>query len=561
MKKRIWAVLLAVCLAVGLLPTIALAGGGDVYGPYNEGFLEIVDKDGASTIVRLSETKEGSGWAYERLTLTLTDCDLQRIHFYPYKEETSVLTIEMVGNNNVSASDDSELIGGILNFDCVDLSRKAGDFIFTGDGSLTTDHLQIQTMGGDNKASATIRSGIVTVNRTAYMDGGTLTVEQDAAMNITGDFPKIHCTVAGTLSITAIAGNSLYWQKSGADSCYNIIGTGVIVANGGLCASEASGLLTHYDVKDEDGQACVLSTARSTPSPKVVLTAESDEAVDPVYIRAKANHTWAAQTKDATCTAVGTITYSCAACNESWTETIPALGHDYKQEVTKKPTANTEGEETITCSRCDYHETQVLPVTGEKTIAVTSSENGSVFCPFSTARPGILVNITVVPNPGYQSGTPVVRDTSGNLISVTKANENTYTFIMPDADVTVEGTFTTTGPVGVNGGYTAYPADERGNRMADGYITIEFGKTGLGEVKANSAYLVQIVNGGQSILFIAHSDNTSLRFLCNKAGNLWVWELPANAGTNIESLTLSMLQNKQIITGDSIAALPAYTGN
>lgn len=196
-----------------------------------------------------------------------------------------------------------------------------------------------------------------------------------------------------------------------------------------------------------------------------------------------------------------------------------------------------------------------------RNITIIPSENGSVFCTPNKACAGSAVVITVTPNEGYQASIPAVKDTNGNTISVTRSGENAYTFPMPDADVTVEGTFTKAGTVGVNGGYTAYSASDRGNRMADGYITIEFGNTGLGEVKANSAYLVQIVNGGQSILFIAHSDNASLRFLCNKAGNLWVWELPANAGTNIENLTLSMLQNKQIITGDSIAALPAYPGN
>ena len=193
-----------------------------------------------------------------------------------------------------------------------------------------------------------------------------------------------------------------------------------------------------------------------------------------------------------------------------------------------------------------------------RNVTITPSQNGSVSCSPSAARPGAPMTVTVTPNPGYQAGAPVVKDVGGNPVSVTKTSDTTYTFIMPDANVTVEGTFTTTG---ISGGYTAYSAADRKDRMADGYITIEFGKTGLGEVKANSAYLVQIVNGGQSILFIAHSDSASLRFLCNKAGNLWVWELPENAGTNIESLTLSMLQDKQIITGDSIAALPAYTKN
>ena len=51
----------------------------------------------------------------------------------------------------------------------------------------------------------------------------------------------------------------------------------------------------------------------------------------------------------ATCTAAGKITVICDDCGETIsTETIPALGHDYKY------TSNNDGTHKITCSRCSY---------------------------------------------------------------------------------------------------------------------------------------------------------------------------------------------------------------
>lgn len=57
------------------------------------------------------------------------------------------------------------------------------------------------------------------------------------------------------------------------------------------------------------------------------------------------------ETKAATCTENGVMTYSCS-CGDSYTENIPMLGHNYESKVTREPTVFVEGEMTYTCSRC-----------------------------------------------------------------------------------------------------------------------------------------------------------------------------------------------------------------
>ena len=90
-------------------------------------------------------------------------------------------------------------------------------------------------------------------------------------------------------------------------------------------------------------------------------------------------------TKEPTCTAEGSKTYTCSRCSDSYSETIAkldhdyaaatctspktckacgktegsALGHDHKVTASKEPTCTAEGSKTYTCSRCSdsYSET------------------------------------------------------------------------------------------------------------------------------------------------------------------------------------------------------------
>ena len=57
-------------------------------------------------------------------------------------------------------------------------------------------------------------------------------------------------------------------------------------------------------------------------------------------------------TKKATCTVSGVRTYSCS-CGDSYTETIPAPGHDYTV-TTVAPTTTSMGYDLHTCSVCNY---------------------------------------------------------------------------------------------------------------------------------------------------------------------------------------------------------------
>lgn len=91
---------------------------------------------------------------------------------------------------------------------------------------------------------------------------------------------------------------------------------------------------------------------------------------------------------DATCTAAGTMTYTCLTdgCNETKVEAIPAKGHDLTTTVTDA-TCTGKGSVVITCSRCDdpsVEKTYELAAknhswnNGEETVAPTCTTDGTM---------------------------------------------------------------------------------------------------------------------------------------------------------------------------------------
>ena len=74
-------------------------------------------------------------------------------------------------------------------------------------------------------------------------------------------------------------------------------------------------------------------------------------------------------------------------------------------------------------------------------VTVEGAANGTVSADRTRAPEGRTVTITVRPNEGYAVDTVSVVEDGGSAVSVTKKSDSTYTFTMPDADVTVSASF------------------------------------------------------------------------------------------------------------------------
>ena len=75
-------------------------------------------------------------------------------------------------------------------------------------------------------------------------------------------------------------------------------------------------------------------------------------------------------------------------------------------------------------------------------IEIAAAANGSVDTSLSNASAGSTITITATPDSGYSVASVTVTGPDGR-VDVTRVNATTYTFKMPEGDVTVRVTFTT----------------------------------------------------------------------------------------------------------------------
>lgn len=611
MKKRIWAILLAVCLAVGLLPTAAFAGGGaavmivcvydetqlpDDYemknpSPGRCGLVQAFEKakeyesNGTMWLIVIESDENFAGGSFYWPESVVDVSYLEGMSTSGYNGTylsgtwTIPANVTLDFNNNGSHNikpDDAryvenptedartplpakiDLSGGLKNNSRV----ECGAVIHAGanlenTGLVIPENMELELDGDITLATS---GTVFSVGKNASMTvNGTVTVKPPEDFIGSGSIDSFKLGEGAQMTLTSGSAVKMNYPCTigsdfvvGEPSAPNFVKPSrpLLAGTGTVSFTHASSLET----------MTAPITYRFLGNIVERFAHNRDPYKDVVELGVQLEYNWDCKgahkwvdtgSTNPTCTENGYSRKLCLGCQTVEQTMVSALGHDFPEQP------DADGKYRCQREGCNA----VLgtpPETSHKVTVPTSTPNGSVTLSITTAKKGDTVTITSTPNPGYQAGSPVVKDIDGNPVSVIRINDTTYTFTMPDADVNVEGVFT---PTGLNGGYTAYSAADRNNRMADGYITVEFGNTGLGEVKANSTYLVQIKSNGQTILFLAQSDNTSLRFLCNKVGILSVWEVPNGANINIEDLTVSMIQNKQVITNENIAALPAYTKN
>ncbi len=86
------------------------------------------------------------------------------------------------------------------------------------------------------------------------------------------------------------------------------------------------------------------------------------------------------------------------------------------------------------------------PAPVEHEITVLKAEHGSVTLDKTKAKKDDTVTMTTVPDKNFQITMVVVKDKDGKAIPITKVDENKYSFVMPDSQVTVSTTFNTINP-------------------------------------------------------------------------------------------------------------------
>ena len=103
-------------------------------------------------------------------------------------------------------------------------------------------------------------------------------------------------------------------------------------------------------------------------------------------------------------------------------------------------TATTQdGNHTATCTVTVRPD--IPPANPNYRITVEATQGGTVTADPTAAKAGTTVTLTPVPDRGYQVGTVAVTDRFGEAVAVTENADGTYTFTMPNGQVTVTVTF------------------------------------------------------------------------------------------------------------------------
>ena len=100
------------------------------------------------------------------------------------------------------------------------------------------------------------------------------------------------------------------------------------------------------------------------------------------------------------------------------------------------------GDKSDTCTV--YVTTYTPPANPNYKITIGDMENGSITADPTAAKSGATVTLTATPDEGYAVGSISVTDRFGDAVAVTEQADGTYTFVMPDGQVSVDATFVQT---------------------------------------------------------------------------------------------------------------------
>ena len=133
--------------------------------------------------------------------------------------------------------------------------------------------------------------------------------------------------------------------------------------------------------------------------------------------------------------------------NVTWASSAPSVA---TVDAAGKVTAVGAGTATITVTTQDGNHTatctvtvrpDVPPANPNYKITVEATQGGAVTADPTAAKAGTTVTLTPVPDRGYQVGSVAVTDRFGDPVAVTEQANGTYTFTMPNGQVTVTVTF------------------------------------------------------------------------------------------------------------------------
>ena len=167
------------------------------------------------------------------------------------------------------------------------------------------------------------------------------------------------------------------------------------------------------------------------------------------------------ETKPATCTAEGSVVYSCSRCDDTYSETLEKTEHQYEAVTTKEPTCVAAGVKTYTCKDCGDSYTEAIPATGIHTVNdVTTKEPTCTEDGYTTAGVCVIcgqtiTEATVIPALGHDYNEKITKEATctetGTKTFTCSRCDDSYTEVIPalghdyNENITKEATCTENG--------------------------------------------------------------------------------------------------------------------
>ena len=448
--------------------SLSISGSGslavNVGGNIDSGITLIGSKDAnlnidgadvtASSNVYGVQLQAGEGY---KIAATINDGNLtasgSKVGFYysrPYGSTTGGLSSLTVSGNAVVDTEGSTegILNSPLNSFQVGADGESGGIVFNGKSGTVYGNVTLQEnleIGTDETLTIGKDASLTGPDGKTLTNNGTVTTEEGGTLtgNITNAPPKIN-----TEGLSEGTVNTEYNQT--------------LVASGDATITWSSSDLPEWLTLDSDGTISGTPTAAGTYS--FTVTATNDYGSDSkeftltidqqgtIHVTSVSlDKTSLELTEGETARLTATVLPETATNrNVTWSSNAPGVA---TVDSSGKVTAVAPGTATITVTTQDGNHTAACTVTVSSylppanpnyRITVEATQGGTVTADPTAAKAGATVTLTPAPDRGYRVGSVAVTDRFGDAVAVTEQADGTYTFTMPNGQVTVTVTFAET---------------------------------------------------------------------------------------------------------------------
>ena len=392
--------------------------GNDCYepSPASSPGLEVTTERADSTLkVETSSTTLTYG---ETLTITVTPEQTAANGINALTTETGTVELKK-GDTVLASSIDVDDDGSYtLTYDTKNQDLSIGDNTLTvsygGSSSLKPSTAEVTVTLEKKNVTATLEG------TTSKTYDGTTAAPAGLTIALTGVLEGNEVTAAGTIAYdTKDVGDNKTITASnltltGADAgYYNLMSNDIKENTGSITAAALGGTVT------------ITGTAQYGQQ----LTA----SYDPVHEEEAVSYQWNRNGEIISGATSATYTLTAEDAGQTITVTATAVDSNHTGSVTSAP---------VTVEVTQY----TPPANPNYRVDIPTPENGTITANPAAAKAGTEVTLTVTPEEGYEVGDVTVTDRFGDAVEVTANPDGTYTFTMPNGQVTVEVTFVESQP-------------------------------------------------------------------------------------------------------------------